>query len=125
MNQAPHCSQRLSPWATPAVAVLLSLAVAGCGGKPGLASYGLVPDFRLIDQQGQAFSGNTLRGKVWVANFIFTTCQGPCPRMSSQFRTIQKQAGEDSALRFVSFTIDPIRDTPTVLAEYSKRFGAQ
>jgi protein SCO1 len=44
--------------------------------------------------------------------------------MSSQFRAIQKQTGEPAGVRFVSFTIDPARDSPEVLAEYGKKFGA-
>jgi protein SCO1/2 len=98
--------------------------LAGCSSGPNLPSYGIVPDFSLIDQTGKTFSSKELEGQVWVANFIFTTCQGPCPRMSAQFRQIQKNTGEPEGLRFVSFTIDPTRDTPEVLAEYAKRFGA-
>ncbi len=89
-----------------------------------LATYAMVPDFTLTDQTGKAFSGSDLKGKVWVANFIFTTCNGPCPRMSSQFRAIQKQSGEPEGVKFVSFTIDPKNDTPEALAAYGKRFGA-
>jgi protein SCO1 len=98
--------------------------LAGCSSGPNLPSYGVVPDFNLTDQTGKTFTSKDLEGKVWVANFIFTTCQGPCPRMSAQFRQIQKNTGEPEGLRFVSFTIDPARDTPEVLAEYAKRFGA-
>lgn len=103
--------------------VLLCL-LAGCGPGQHLPSFGVVPDFSLTDQTGKAFGTKNLSGEVWVANFIFTTCAGPCPRMSAQFRQIQKETGEPRGLRFVSFTIDPARDTPEVLAEYGKRFGA-
>ena len=104
---------------------VLSLLLAGCASGPTMASYGVVPDFKLTDQSGRTFdSRSQLDGKVWVANFIFTTCAGPCPRMTSQLRTIRDKANNSDDLRLVSFTIDPARDTPAALAEYGKRFGA-
>jgi protein SCO1/2 len=103
----------------------LALLLAGCGSGPSLPSYGVVPDFKLTDQSGRTFDSRAqLDGRVWVANFIFTTCAGPCPRMTSQLRQIRDEAQDSSDLRLVSFTIDPARDTPPALAEYGKRFGA-
>ena len=108
------------------LAILAALpALTGCGSGPSLPSYGLVPDFELTDQTGQPFrSQDKLRGRVWVANLIFTSCMGPCPRMSAQMRQIRDatQGAKDRAL--VTLTIDPARDTPEVLAAYAKRFGA-
>ena len=55
---------------------------AGCAGKqPPLPIYGQVPGFELISENGQPFDRKSLDGKIWVADFIFTTCSGPCPRM--------------------------------------------
>jgi protein SCO1/2 len=109
----------------PALFPVFALLLAGCGSGPSLPSYGVVPDFRLTDQSGRTFDSRAqLDGKVWVANFIFTTCAGPCPRMTSQLRQIRDEAEGSSDLRLVSFTIDPARDTPAALAEYGKRFGA-
>jgi protein SCO1/2 len=89
-----------------------------------LPSYGVIPEFTLTDQSGREFhSTERLKGKVWVANFIFTSCPGPCPRMSGQMREL-RDAAKDLDVRLVSFTIDPARDTPPVLASYGKRFGA-
>ena len=109
-------------------AVTLVLALAGCTAKAGLPSYGVVGDFTLTDQTGAQFSVNALRGKVWVADFIFTHCMGPCPRMSSQMRQVGEaldaHAPKDST-RLVSFTVDPARDTPEVLAAYGKHFKAE
>jgi len=104
----------------------LALLMAGCARGPSLPSYGVVPDFTLTDQSGQAFSSRSqLDGKVWVANFIFTNCAGPCPRMSTQFRKIREETRGRGNFRLVSFTIDPARDTPEVLAAYSTRFRAK
>jgi protein SCO1 len=104
----------------------LVLLTAGCARGPSLPSYGVVPDFTLTDQSGRTFSSRSeLDGKVWVANFIFTNCAGPCPRMSAQFRSIREETRGRGNFRLVSFTIDPARDTPQVLAAYGKRYRAE
>jgi protein SCO1/2 len=104
---------------------LFILLLAGCSNSPNLASYGVVPDFVLTDQSDRTFvSADALKGKVWVANFIFTTCAGPCPRMSNQMRQLRDSVSELRNVRLLSFTIDPIRDTPSVLASYSKHYAA-
>jgi protein SCO1/2 len=101
------------------------MMLAGCAGKPALPSYGVVPDFTLTDQNGASFnSAAGLGKKVWVADFIFTNCPGPCPRMSSQMHEVQMALAADDEVRFVSFTVDPARDTPPVLAAYAKHFEA-
>ena len=105
---------------------LVLFALTGCNSGPSLASYGVVPHFTLTDQSGQPFeSKSQLDGKVWVANMIFTTCNGPCPRMSSQFRKLQNELGSERDFRLVSITIDPARDTPAALATHGKNFGAK
>jgi len=101
-----------------------ALLLAGCSMKPPLPSYGVVPDFTLTDQNGAAFSSNALDKRVWVADFIFTNCPGPCPRMSSQMHQVQTALATDDGVRFVSFTVDPARDTPVVLTAYAKHFDA-
>ena len=87
----------------------------------------MVPDFTLTDQSSQPFlSANTLAGKVWIADFIFTNCAGPCPRMSAQMRQVADRASRPiKDLRLVSFTVDPARDTPAVLAKYAERYQAE
>ena len=90
-----------------------------------MAVYGVVSDFNLTDQSGAPFSSvSTLQDKVWVAAFIYTNCPGPCPRMSSQLRQVQKEFSGLDGIRFVSITVDPERDTPAVLTEYAKHFEA-
>ena len=103
---------------------LAGLLVAGCSGR-NLPVLGEIPQFQLTAQDGQAFDSRTLAGKVWVADFIFTTCPGPCPMMSSRMRQIQSATAGLSDVRLVSFTVDPAHDTPPVLAEYAKHFLAQ
>lgn len=105
------------------LAILAALSLTNCATKPDLPYLGQIQRFTLTDQTGRDFESSTLKGKVWVANFIFTNCMGPCPRMSSQMSRLRKATAREN-VRFVSFTVDPARDTPEILAEYGKRFGA-
>jgi protein SCO1/2 len=98
--------------------------VYGCRQKQPLPVYGVVPEFALIAQDGHLFDSRALDGKVWVADFFFTSCTGPCPRMSSMMRRIQNDFRGERRLHFVSFTVDPARDNPAALAAYAKRFQA-
>jgi protein SCO1 len=102
--------------------VVLALfgALAACAPPQKLDVLGEVPDFELTAQDGKPFDSRSLEGHVWVADFIFTNCPGPCPMMSSQMRKLQMQTGAD--VKLVSITVDPARDTPPVLAEYAKHF---
>jgi protein SCO1/2 len=83
----------------------------------------VVPDFRLTDEQGKTVSLAGLRGKVVAINFIYTRCPLPdvCPRLSAAFALLQKRL-QDVVL--LSITVDPDYDTPAVLAEYARRWGA-
>ena len=95
--------------------------LAACGKKPvDLPDYGFVPAFRLTAQSGDAFDSRSLEGKIWVADFIFTNCPGPCPRMTSQMHQVQQAVVKMRDVRLVSFTVDPARDTPAVLAGYAR-----
>jgi protein SCO1 len=87
---------------------------------PELSLYGVVPAFQLTDQNGRTFDSDALQGKIWVADFIFTNCPGPCPRMTSQMHQVQQAVSRMPDVRLVSFTVDPARDTPQVLAAYAK-----
>lgn len=99
----------------------LLLALAGCARREPLPVLGEVPVFRLTDQNGNPFDRSALDGRVWVADFIYTTCPGPCPLMSSKMRKLQSR----SHAALVSFTVDPRHDTPPVLAAYARVYGAE
>lgn len=77
----------------------------------------------MTDSQGRSFDGNSLRGKVWIADVIYTNCPAECPRMSAQMHKLQKQAAADDNIRFVSISVDPQRDTPPVLNAFAHHFG--
>ncbi|HWC96692.1 MAG TPA: SCO family protein [Candidatus Sulfopaludibacter sp.] len=104
------------------LAILLATLTACVQPKP-LDDFGPAPSFQLTTETGQTFDSKSLAGHVWVADFVYTTCDGPCPMMSSQMRQIQNStAAEMSDVRMVSFTVDPAHDTPPVLAAYAKHF---
>jgi protein SCO1/2 len=103
------------------VAVLaLSLAMGACVQPHDLPVMGEVPEFQLTAQNGQSFDSKTLDGHVWVADFIYTTCTGPCPMMSTHMRQLQNSTAEMPDVMLVSLTVDPVHDTPAVLTEYAK-----
>ena len=93
-----------------------------------LAIGSTLPDFQLIDQHGHTLRSADLRGKVVAIDFIYTRCPLPdvCPRLSANFALLQRrfrdQAGESLVL--LSVTVDPEFDTPQVLADYARRWGA-
>ncbi|PYI90189.1 MAG: hypothetical protein DMF03_05520 [Verrucomicrobia bacterium] len=89
-----------------------------------ISSYGTVPSFQFTNQNGQPFGLAQLAGKIWIADFIYTTCPGPCPMISSRMSEMQKPL-EKTEVHFVSFTVDPERDTPQMLREYANRLQAE
>ncbi len=89
-----------------------------------ISSYGNAPAFELVNQDGRAFGSSQLSGKIWIADFIFTACPGPCPMISSRMSEMQKPL-QDTDVHLVSFTVDPERDTPEVLRDYAEKLKAQ
>jgi protein SCO1/2 len=89
-----------------------------------LQKYWALPDFALTTQSGQPLHLGDLAGKVWVADFFYTTCPGPCPMVTSHFADVQKQLGPAADVRFVSISVDPEKDTTDALKAYAQRFKA-
>jgi protein SCO1/2 len=83
-----------------------------------------LPDFTLTERSGKPLSLADLRGKVWVADFIFTRCPGPCPAMSRKFAELQRAFRKLDDVRLVSISVDPEYDTPEVLSAYGDSYGA-
>jgi protein SCO1/2 len=98
------------------------LAFTGCAPRAELPIMGQVPEFQLTSQDGKTFDSKALEGHVWVADFIFTHCPGPCLRMSSQMHRVQSKTASETAIRLVSFTVDPARDTPEALAAFASKY---
>jgi cytochrome oxidase Cu insertion factor (SCO1/SenC/PrrC family) len=79
-----------------------------------------VPPFSLVDQNGQTVTNTDLRGKVWIADFVFTRCKGPCPLMTARMLEMQKALVKTPDVKLVSVTVDPAHDTPEVLKAYAE-----
>src|SRR5262249_32151643 len=103
--------------------LLAVLKVRARQGRP-LPVYGQIVDFTLTNQNSQGISLADLRGKVWVADVIFTRCAGPCLKMSRQMKDLQDALPANSEAKLVTLTTDPEFDTPPVLRTYAQRFGA-
>ncbi len=89
-----------------------------------LPELGTIPSFVLTNQNGQPFGSAQLQGKIWIADFVYTTCPGPCPMISSRMGELQKPL-RDTSVRLVSFSVDPAHDTPEVLRGYAEKLNAQ
>lgn len=83
-----------------------------------------VPDFSLTERSGGTVTKSDLLGKVWVADFVFTRCSGPCPTLSARLQRLQLQFKDEPDLKLVTFSLDPTVDTPAVLSDYASRFHA-
>lgn len=84
-----------------------------------------IPDFELLDQNGNKFSSQQTKGKIYVADFFFTRCGTICPKLSSAMLRVQDVFGDNPDVLMVSHSVDPNHDTPTVLKEYAKKYEAQ
>ncbi len=82
-----------------------------------------VPDFNLMNQQGQPVQLSDMAGKIWIADFIFTHCPTICPAMTQEMARLQSEFVADPVY-FVSFSVDPERDTTEVLTRYATAYGA-
>jgi protein SCO1 len=86
---------------------------------------GALADFRLTDQSGAPFGAAELRGRVWIANFVYTRCTSLCPLFTAKMAAVgARTARLGDRLRLVSFTVDPEYDTPPVLAAYAAQHHA-
>jgi protein SCO1 len=85
-----------------------------------------VGDFNYTNQNGEEFGIEDLKGKVWVADFIFTNCEDVCLPMTYNMQKLQDMAKKEEIenIQFVSFSVDPGVDTPDVLKEYGINFNA-
>jgi len=108
---------------TVAVAIFFALSESKRG-KP-LPVLKQLPEFTLTNQLDQKISLADLRGKICIADIVFTRCAGPCPRMTKQLQQIQAGLAQKKVpVHLVTLTADPEFDTSEVLKEYGKKFGA-
>ena len=119
--------RRLLLWG---VLVLGLLGVALAAGWSRLAApppppvLGQVPPFALTNRDGKPVTLATLAGSPWIADFVFTRCAASCPMMTARMAKLGKELPAGERVRRVSFTVDPLYDTPQVLARYAETFHA-
>jgi protein SCO1/2 len=114
----------LIPFVTLALLLWLRQLEVSALRQRAISSYGMVPPFQLVNQNGQPFGSAQLTGKIWIADFIFTSCPGPCPMISTRMSELQKPL-EKTDVHLVSFSVDPEKDTPEVLRGYAEKLHAE
>jgi protein SCO1/2 len=87
-------------------------------------NYGMVPDFALVERSGKKLQLADLRGKIWIADFIYTSCPDTCPLQTAEMARLEDEWKPFTDIELVSFSVDPGHDTTPVLAEYANRFHA-
>lgn len=122
MHLLSKSSPRFAP--TLACAAVALLLATSCEDRP-LTDLGAAPSFTLTDQAGAPFESSSLAGRVWIASFVYTSCDRVCPMLTGQLRNLQRRlSARAERVAFVSFTTDPETDTPQKLAEYAQLHGA-
>jgi protein SCO1/2 len=85
-----------------------------------------LPDYTLVDHHERPFTPDTLRGKVWVAAFVFTRCPSSCPAVTRAMLDLRDRFDRnDIDVELVSISVDPVNDTPAVLAAHADEVGAE
>ena len=115
---------RIKIYSVVAVFLVITYIIKLTSEQKPLPVIGSIPEFEFIDSEGQSINLNTLKGKVWVADFIFTTCTMACPIMTDNMNTIHKKYKKNDDLRLVSISVYPEYDTPEVLKEYASQYNA-
>ncbi|AGK54572.1 SCO family protein [Bacillus sp. 1NLA3E] len=107
--------------------LLLSVILTSCGQKEiKNAKNWPLQDFTYTDQDGKTFGLSDLKGKVWVSDFIFTTCVDVCMPMTANMAKLQTKLKDEGIknVELVSFSVDPAVDNPEQLKMFSKNFNA-
>lgn len=83
----------------------------------------IVDDWQLTDHKGEPFGSKDLEGKVFIADFFFTSCPGPCIELTRNLQKIEERVRDKPEIVLVSFSVDPETDTPEKLRAYRDKFG--
>lgn len=90
----------------------------------GMSPYGSVPQFSLTERSGKQIGLPQLRGTIWIADFIYTNCEDTCPLQTAEMAKLQDELSAQRAVKLLSFSVDPAKDTPSVLSQYADRYKA-
>ncbi|MDB4347142.1 SCO family protein [Bacteroidia bacterium] len=88
-----------------------------------VAIFHKIPSFQLVNQHGQNISNEVVSGKIYVADFFFTTCPGICPKMTLNMKILQEEFRQDSTILLLSHSVTPEIDSVAQLAKYAKKHG--
>jgi protein SCO1/2 len=102
--------------------LLVLASLAACRPAPPPPVLAPIPPFQMLDQSGTPFGAAQLQGRPWVADFIYTECKDSCPQLTARMADLQKRLS--SSVQLVTFTVDPVRDTPAKLQAYASSAGA-
>nr|WP_318240737.1 SCO family protein [Sporosarcina gallistercoris] len=105
--------------------ILMALVVSACsGGFKADHHYSIAP-FEFTNHHNEKVSLDDLKGEIWLAQFVFTTCTTVCPPMMSNMAELQQKLVDKGIenYKIVSFSVDPDVDTPEKLAEYLEAFS--
>ncbi len=91
---------------------------------PSYAAIHTIAPFRLVDQEGETVTEKTFAGKIYVADFFFTTCGSICPTMTANMLKLQNAFRDDNEVLLLSHTVTPEIDSVAVLKSYAEGFGA-
>lgn len=92
-------------------------------GDSGDSIFFSIPEFSYTSQDNEVITNKSLEGKVYVAEFFFTSCPSICPVMTSQLLRVQEKFKGNKNLKIVSFTLDPKYDTPERMKDHAQRLG--
>ena len=86
--------------------------------------YPKIPNFTYLNQDSIQITSSAMKGKVWIADFFFTSCPSICPKMTSQMKRLAILTKDlDKHIQFISFSINPTYDRPSKLRAYRKHYG--
>jgi protein SCO1/2 len=88
-----------------------------------ISKYHTISDFSFTNQNGKSITQKDYEGKVYVADFFFTTCKSICPKMTTNLVEVQKAFLDNSKIKLLSFSVMPDIDSVSVLKEYAKING--
>jgi protein SCO1 len=87
------------------------------------SKYHTIANFSFTNQNGKTITQNDYEGKIYVADFFFTTCQTICPKMTGNMEKVQKAIINNPKVKLLSFSVQPEYDTPAVLKKYAQEKG--
>jgi len=85
----------------------------------------IIPEFSFVNQDNEIITNETYKGKIYIADFIFTTCPSICREMTFHMNYLQGKLSKYDNILYLSHTINPEYDTPKILKEYAKRYETE